>query len=357
MKIVVDINHPSHVHFFKNFIWEMEKKGHETIILVSAKDVCLSLLSAYGFPHLDLGPYGTSLLKKLAGVPEKNLKAYQFLRPLAPDIFLGLGSIRAAHVSWLMGKPSIIFDDDEYTYPFYRWFTGTVCAFSGFKLSGEKIIKVPGYKELAYLHPHRFQTASNSNPEDPGVLLRFVSWTAFHDLGKQGFSLNLKEKLVKELEKHARVYISSESPLPHRLEKYRVRIHPEDMHRFLSRVNLLVCDSQTMATEAAVLGVPAVRCNSFVGKNDMGNFRELEERYKLIFNYSTPEAAVAKSVELIKTPGLKAAWEDKRRRLLRGKIDVTAFMVWLVENYPDSVNEIRRERHFGEWIVPAPNLS
>ena len=115
MKIVVDINHPSHVHFFKNFIWEMEKKGHETIILVSAKDVCLSLLGAYGFPHLDLGPYGTSLLK-IGWCAGKNLKAYQFLDP-CPDIFLGLGSIRAAHVSWLMGKPSIIFDDDEYTYP------------------------------------------------------------------------------------------------------------------------------------------------------------------------------------------------------------------------------------------------
>jgi hypothetical protein len=29
MKIVVDINHPAHVHFFKNFIWEMEERGHQ----------------------------------------------------------------------------------------------------------------------------------------------------------------------------------------------------------------------------------------------------------------------------------------------------------------------------------------
>ena len=25
-KILVDIGHPAHVHFFKNFIWEMEKE-------------------------------------------------------------------------------------------------------------------------------------------------------------------------------------------------------------------------------------------------------------------------------------------------------------------------------------------
>ena len=27
MRIVVDINHPAHVHYFKNFIWEMQKKA------------------------------------------------------------------------------------------------------------------------------------------------------------------------------------------------------------------------------------------------------------------------------------------------------------------------------------------
>jgi hypothetical protein len=25
---MVDIGHPAHVHFFKNAIWELEKRGH-----------------------------------------------------------------------------------------------------------------------------------------------------------------------------------------------------------------------------------------------------------------------------------------------------------------------------------------
>jgi len=29
MRIVVDINHPAQVHYFKNFIWEMGKKEKE----------------------------------------------------------------------------------------------------------------------------------------------------------------------------------------------------------------------------------------------------------------------------------------------------------------------------------------
>ena len=46
MKIVVDINHPGHVHFFKNFIWEMEKRGHKILITVKEKDVTLKLLDS-----------------------------------------------------------------------------------------------------------------------------------------------------------------------------------------------------------------------------------------------------------------------------------------------------------------------
>jgi predicted glycosyltransferase len=44
-----------------------------------------------------------------------------------------------------------------------------------------------------------------------------------------------------------------------------------------------------MTTEAAVLGTPAIRCNSFVGKRDMGNFIELEKKYGLIFNFDSVE--------------------------------------------------------------------
>ena len=34
MKIIVDILHPAHVHFFKNIIWELEKQGYEFKIVI-----------------------------------------------------------------------------------------------------------------------------------------------------------------------------------------------------------------------------------------------------------------------------------------------------------------------------------
>ena len=42
---------------------------------------------------------------------------------------------------------------------------------------------------------------------------------------------------------------------------------------------MVVADTQTIVTEAAVLGTPAIRYNSFAGENDMGNFVELEQKY------------------------------------------------------------------------------
>jgi predicted glycosyltransferase len=96
-----------------------------------------------------------------------------------------------------------------------------------------------------------------------------------------------------------------------------------------------------MTTEAAVLGVPAIRCNSFVGEDDMSNFIELEDKYGLIFNYSDSEEALKKALELVKMPGLKEEWSKKREKLLNDKIDVTAFIVWFIENYPESIKRAK----------------
>ena len=77
MRIVVDINHPAHVHYFKNFIWEMEKRGHEILITASHKDVATELLHRYNLPFIDLGSYGSSLVKKILNLPIMDLKMYR----------------------------------------------------------------------------------------------------------------------------------------------------------------------------------------------------------------------------------------------------------------------------------------
>lgn len=40
-------------------------------------------------------------------------------------------------------------------------------------------------------------------------------------------------------------------------------------------------------------------------------------------------------------PNLKEEWQRRRQKMLSEKIDVTAFMVWFIENYPDSVKVMK----------------
>lgn len=348
MKIVVDINHPAHVHLFKNLIWNMCKDGHEILITASEKDVAFKLLDNYGLNYIAMGSYGHSILNKLANIPLMDLKMYQAIKNFHPDMIVGLGSIRAAHVSKLIKRPSIIFDDDEYSYPYYSPFCDVICGFSGFKKQGKKIIKIDSYKELAYLHPNYFKprkslikNAGISGNEE-FILLRFVGWQAFHDINKSGFSLEEKRKLVKELSEYCTVFISSESRLPQDLEKYKLPISPENIHDFIYYAKLIICDSQTMTTEAGVLGTPAIRCNSFVGINDMGNFIELEHKYSLIYNYSDSNKVMAKAIDLVKLKDLKHEWAFKRDHLLNSKANLTLFMLWFIENYPDSLQEFKK---------------
>jgi predicted glycosyltransferase len=148
---------------------------------------------------------------------------------------------------------------------------------------------------------------------------------------------------VKGLSKYARVFISPEGPLSKELEGYRLSIPHERIHHALYYAQLLVTDTQTMTTEAAILGTPVVRCNSFVGPKDMGNFIELEQKYDLIYSYRKSEQAMQKAIELIQLPNLKEQWAKKQQKLLADKIDVTQFMVDFIENYPKSVKKYKEK--------------
>jgi len=88
-----------------------------------------------------------------------------------------------------------------------------------------------------------------------------------------------------------------------------------------------------MASEAAVLGVPALRCNTLAGS--ISYLREQEETYGLTYAYKPEEFdRLRESIQsLLDNPDLQSEWQRRRIVMLNDKIDVTAFMVWLVETY------------------------
>jgi predicted glycosyltransferase len=133
--------------------------------------------------------------------------------------------------------------------------------------------------------------------------------------------------------KHGKVFITSERNLDEEFLQYQISISPEDMHSFIFYAFMLIGDSQTMSSEAAVLGTPSLRCNSFAGK--ISYLEELEKRYELTYAFlpSQYEALVAKLTELLSSKNLKEVFALRRKRMLEDKISTTSFIEKILESY------------------------
>lgn len=345
MRILIDIGHPAHVHLFRHFAHEMQLRGHEILFTCRDKEFEIYLLEKYSFRYKSFGEKYSSNIGKLWGVMEFGFKEFITGLYFKPDILLSHGSMYAAHAACLLSKPHISFED---TFNFeqirlYKPFTKVILTSDyTHPLRSKKVTKYAGYHELAYLHPKRFSPDKSILKElgvgdnEKYIIIRFVSWNASHDIGHQGISMENRMKAVNAFSKYAKVFISSESKLPLDLLVYKIKLDPHKIHDAIAFSQFVFGESSTMAEEAAMLGVPAL----YLYNNSTAYTQHLEKDYKLIFNYSESETdqlkAIDKGVELLQVNNLKQEWGKKRTKMLSERIDVTGFMIWFIENYPDS---------------------
>ena len=352
MRLAIFINTPAQFHFWRNIVKELQNRGHDVTILIRKYRETVSLAKEFSLEYFiySLTTTNSKIAKVLSLVPDV-LRSYKYLRKYKPDIIAGKG-VYDAFASRLLNKPCIEFEDSEpmvntfwygIQFNFYMPFVDVILTPESFRQNlGKNHLRVASYKELAYLHPNYyipnddiFDLLGISKGEDY-VLLRFNAFDAVHDVGINGFTKEDKIELVKRLEKYAHVFVSSEGKVPREIEDKVLRIPKSRIHDVIYYAKLLVTDTQTMATEGSLLGTPTIRSNKFVGEKDMGNFIELEKKFGLLFNIRNPKEAIKKAEELIQLDNIKREWQKKRNILLKKKIDITAFMVWFIENYPES---------------------
>lgn len=340
MRILVKVDHPGHVHLFKNLINILKSKGNEIKIVARDKDVTLHLLKTYNFQYEFIDAYRTTKLGKVYTFIKTELRLFKIAKKFNPDILIAVGDPYIAHVGSLLKKISINFTDTENARLANRLttpFATVMCTPSCFKGDfGYKHVRYNGYHELAYLHPTYFKPDRDVlknfdiNENDKFIVLRCVSWKAVHDIWEKGFvEIN---KVVKLLEKYGKVLITSENKLPSTLEKYRITIPPEKIHHLLYFASLYLGESATMASECVQLGTPSI----LVSTTRRGYTDELENKYGLVYNYSDSkrqENALKKAVEILENENSKKEWKLKREKMLDDKVDVTKFMVELIESY------------------------
>lgn len=344
MRILVNISHPAHVHFFRNAMGLWQEHGHTVRVAARDKDITCSLLKKFRIPFKVMSKARTGL----TGLAVEMLIHTARLTPLVlafkPHVMLQIGGTFIAPVGLLTRTPAWAFTDTEnatlsnaLTFPIADRIFTPAC----YKLDhGPRHRRFRGFHELAYLHPHRFVPDPSLleplglKPRDPFFIVRFVSWQSAHDIDQTGFGLREKTALVGELARHGRVFVSSESPLPKGLAEHASQIPIDQIHHFMAYAKLVLGESATMASEAAVLGTPAI----FVSPTGRGYTDVQEQEYGLVFHFKQTRQAQAidRVRDLLAAPYPENYWETKRRRLLDETIDVTGWLVKIVEYFGET---------------------
>lgn len=349
MNVLFQLSHPAHFHLFKNVASQLTADGHKVHIVIKTKDILEDLVRESGFPYLNVNDkaHRGSNLGILWDMVIRDWKILRYCIKNHIDLLAG-STPEVAQIGWLLGKSRINFgEDDASIVPLFFKSAGRFIQTELSPVSCNngkyecKTVHYAGYHKLAYLHPNVFApdksvVAKYFNPDEPYFLLRFAQLKAYHDGAAAGIDDALAKELIGILEPFGRVFITSERPLPESLEKYRLASNPLDIHHVMAFARLYIGDSQSMAVEAAMLGVPNIRFNSFAGR--IGVLEELQDKYRLSFGIhsSKPEELVSKVKELLSMPDVNGQFHARRQVMLAEKIDVSAFFTWFIENYPES---------------------
>lgn len=298
----------------------MEKQGHEFKVVVREKNPMRELLEHYKIPFTSIGspPFGT--LNKAVRLPINDIRLLKIARDFKPDVLTGIGSPYMAQVGKLIRKPSYIFTDTEHAtlinklaVPFATKVLTPDCFLNDF---GSKHVRYNSFHELAYLHPNRFKEKGVGKKN---IIIRLSSWDASHDKGRQVIEDITFSHLSRKLAEYGNVVMSREDGKKMTLEG---RLYePWQLHAIMKNAKLYIGDGATMATECALLGVPAIYVSPLAGT--MGNHENLEKYGLMLPRKRLPSDNTITSI--IETP--KTTWKENRQKMLKDKIDVTEYMI------------------------------
>lgn len=336
MRLLFDLGHPAHVHLFRHLARRIQENGGEVLATTRHKEVTVQLCQAYGLPQRILSRKRYGMLGSGVEFFERTAKLSGVARWFRPDALLGT-SVSIGTVGKLIRRPSFVFQEDDadvvpsfarIAYSTSTYIVTPDCLRD--EEHGTKHLTYPGYHELAYLHPDIFTPnpsvvrSLGLEPDEPYFILRFVALQAHHDTEARGIDQETATELVRLLSAHGKVLITSEGELADAFRPYQFPLPPEKLHDTLAFAALCIGDSQTVTAEAAVLGVPNIRCNSFVGR--ISYLEELEHVHQLTLGLLPHENERLLSTVthwLQDLEGRRCVMEHNRRFLLQKCVNLT----------------------------------
>ena len=337
MKYLFFTNTPAHVHLYKHAVQELRERGHDVLVLGRDYGCTVALLEYYDLPYRIYGGCETTKWSLFRSLPGHYVEITKQVRRYDPDLIFGMGAY-SAHAGVLAGAPVVLLLDSEPTgldHAISRPFAELLLTPHAFRKDlGANHYRFRGFKECAYLHPAVYEPqidvreALGVGPGKKYVVLRLNAFGSHHDVSHSGLTPERRRALIERLAEHATVFVSDEGRSMdfEDIDARPFDLHPGLMHDALAEAHLLVADTQTMVTEAALLGTPAIRSNSFVGEADMGNFVELE-RNDLIYNIADFDAVIERAIDLVADDSVPGIWRERRDAYMADTTNLTELIV------------------------------
>jgi predicted glycosyltransferase len=354
MKLIVELRHPAHYHHFKYAVTLLREHGHEVKILAVDKDILLRLLEENDEAYVCIGKNRPGLWNKVIEIWRQTIRIKRIFCTFHPDIAISRASIPIAMTCLFSKTKSIVFMEDDFNTVWMNALlplmitnavvTPAVVRMGPFK---KKRVSYNGYQKTAYLHPRYFtpdikKANTVIRPSEKNFIIRLSAMKASHDIYRTGITDALATALTEILREKGNVMISAERDIPEHLKNYIFHIPVSNIHHIMYFADLLITDSMSMSMEAALLGLPNIRVNNF---RKVSTLDELEKNYQLTkrIEPSDRNMIIDTVKSYITNDILHEAYQRNRERLYKEKIDVTAFMVEFIKNFPG-----RKKQHFKE---------
>ena len=343
LRILVELGHPAHVHFFRHPIRLWRERGHHVLLVTRDKEITHALLDEYGLEYLPLSKQKNHLLSQMVELIIRWIKIFWIIKRQKIDVAISISGISTAVPAKLAGIVSITDTDSEsarlsnkIAFPF----SDVVLTPTSFlhQATIKNIESYNSFHELAYLHPNRFTPEFkyierfHLTKDDKFLVIRLVKWKAVHDIHGQGISEAQLDKIIQWATSHQhKVVLSSERPLPSKFDSYRIQGNFSHIFHLLAFSNGYIGESPTMAMEAAILGSPSVFISSIAPC--LGYTKEMQKKYGLLHIFETFEAAFPFITQHFLSTRLRDEIALKQKKLFEEKIDISEWITQFVIDY------------------------
>ena len=332
MKIIIDLNHPCDINFFKHLILQLnDNVGIKLFITVLDRDPVPRIV-ADEFPNIDVKYFGKHRHTKMSIIFQANIlkfiKLFIFVLQVKPDYGVSFGGYLLGASLKLLRKKNIQFDDDPEAKinHFLEKITATELIFPPIILPHGNISIINSIKEWAYLSPKYFTPNEDCLKEynlikKDYVFIREVNSNTTNYLGQKS---NIIATITSEFPVNIKVVLSLEdkSNILNYPASWIVLKEPvKNIHSLMYFSKVVLSSGDSMAREGAVMGVPSIYCgirnmavNDILIKKGLLYHENIDNILKLIENIFNNEDDIKKQDNIRNE--LLMEWDDPTQFLL-----------------------------------------